>query len=184
MKKQHTYIYIVLAMMILPAIACAQRVYFKTYSESPQSHIIELRSDPEGANSNVVDGVIDVLGDGVEIRINTDESVLTLWPTAPSYNNQTKSIYFVGGTPLGFSKDSLLFRMTVSSDVVGNIKLKYHDGSIYLNDGKGTKMPLEGISTDIVLTRSGFNIISVMIMLLFVFIFLLGFYVYRTFKSK
>jgi hypothetical protein len=106
------------------------------------SAVVEVRIDPQTKRLNVVEGVINFTGtvtSNISTEIETGGSVLTLWPLQPKYSVSDKNIRFTGGTPGGFNKESLLFRIRISSSKPGILNISMSDGSIYLNDGKGTK---------------------------------------------
>lgn len=142
---------IAITVLIFPTTLFAADINFKSVSND--SNIVEVRLDPKSKNINVVEGVISVnfddsiKSDQINIDIENGNSILSLWPIAPSYNAEKKEISFTGGIPLGVKTEGLLFKIKISSGVgsaggignVGNIKFAWAGGSAYLNDGKGTK---------------------------------------------
>ncbi len=104
--------------------------------------VVEVRIDPEGKNINVVEGTVSFGGinaGSLVVDVSTDGSVLTIWPTEPSYNREGKSIQFVGGTPEGLTNEGLLFTMRLSSTATGNVDISWSGVKTFLNDGNGTE---------------------------------------------
>ncbi|MDO8593656.1 MAG: hypothetical protein Q7R59_02065 [bacterium] len=133
----------VLCWSYAPAAYAAQ-VYFRVApSASTGAAVIEARINPEGTPLNVVEGVISfngtALGKASSIAVETGGSVLSYWTVSPQYSPDEGVIRFVGGVPGGFSRDSLLLRVYVSSLTGGAATLSWIGGSAYENDGKGTK---------------------------------------------
>lgn len=115
--------------------------------------IVEVYIDPQAKKLNVIEGTIKFSGsilDTVAVQIENGQSILSLWPTPPQYNEVEHSISFIGGVPSGFDTKGLLFRIKISSPVEGDLGIQYTEGSAYLNDGKGTK---ESVSSNPVTIR-------------------------------
>lgn len=106
---------------------------------------VDVRIDPQSKKLNVVEGVIQVGGtasSSLTVHVENGQSVLPIWPAPPQYDAVTKSIRFTGGVPNGFDSEGLLFRVLISSATPGDLTLSYTEGSAYINDGKGTREPV------------------------------------------
>ncbi|MCR4330800.1 MAG: hypothetical protein NUV49_02885 [Patescibacteria group bacterium] len=147
-KKRIVLISALAVLSILYAsTAYAAEVYFRVVpSVDSGAAIIEARINPEGTPLNVVEGTISLNGEALgkvpSILVETGGSILSYWAVSPWYSPDEEVIRFVGGVPGGFSHDSLLFRVYISSSTGGAATLSWVGGSAYENDGKGTK---EGI---------------------------------------
>lgn len=144
-------------MVLAPQNMFAAELVFKT---SPKSQVIEVRIDPQSKQMNVVEGTIKFSGqasDGLFVKIENGQSILPIWPTPPQYDEENKSIVFVGGVPNGFSSEGLLFKLALSPAVSGDLIVAYVDGSGYLNDGKGTKESISSKSLEIYVNKDGVN---------------------------
>lgn len=134
-----------LCILLMPHSAFAAQLIFQTIPNNvvgDETTIVDVRVDPQSENLNVVEGTISFQGtatDKLSVDVETGGSVLTLWPTSPSYDPSGKSIRFTGGVPGGFDQEGSLFRLRLSSSISGNVMISWAGGSVYLNDGKGTK---------------------------------------------
>ncbi len=129
----------ILLTILMPRSAFAAELLF---SASADSRTVEVHIDPQSKSLNVVEGKIRFSGpgaDGLTVRIENGQSILPIWPTPPLYDEQDKSISFVGGVPNGFNAKGLLFRLQISQTKPDDLTIAYVDGNAYLNDGKGTK---------------------------------------------
>lgn len=122
----------------------AAEIFFKT-SPSQDSNENAMKVDVlinTKKTLNVVEGVISLKGVASTslVAIDTNESVLTMWPVYPVYSKDEQIIKFTGGVPGGFSSEKLLFRVNLTDLVEpGDVVLNWVNGTAYLNDGKGTK---------------------------------------------
>lgn len=119
--------------------AFAAELLFDVLSDSS---VVEVHIDPQSKQMNVVEGMIEFSGsasDGLSVQIENGQSIFSIWPTPPKYDQDKKTITFVGGVPNGFESKGLLFRLRLSPSVSGEVNIRYVDGSGYLNDGMGTK---------------------------------------------
>ena len=105
--------------------------------------VVEVRVNPQSKRLNLIEGKIKFTGsmtDKMSVQVENGNSVLSIWPVPPIYNEKDKSINFIGGKPDGFQNEGLLFILKINSSGVGDLNISYTDGSVYLNDGKGTKV--------------------------------------------
>ena len=119
------------------------------------------------------------------------------------YLQNEKNIRFTGGSPEGFSREGLLFRIHLSSPLSDKAIISWIGGSAYLNDGKGTKEVvfakpftlndvqdsenrlaghLELNNQQLSSKASPYNVILLFIMVTFVAVFSL--YAYKKFNKK
>jgi len=140
---------------LTPQGVSAAELYFKVVpntTEGDQAVILEVRLNPESKIINVVEGAVSLSGDipdDLSIEINKEDSPFTIWPTEPSYNKDQKIVSFVGGTPDGVSKESLIFRIRLLSKIPGVINVSWVGVKTYLNDGLGTEESTSVKSLDI-----------------------------------
>lgn len=144
-----------LLIWLAPQNVSAAELYFKVVpntSGNDRATIVEARVDPQGKKLNVVEGIVNFQGDIVDklsVAVETGGSVLTMWPTSPVYSTSDHAIRFAGGVPAGFTAESLLFRLRLFSSVTGNTTISWIGGTVYLNDGQGTKEPVSARSLSI-----------------------------------
>ena len=135
---------------LYPNITSAASVYLS--SDYPtisvgDTVIISLMIDPQGKNPNVVDGNISIKNDSKSVEIlglSTAGSVLTKWVKSPSVDANS-NISFVGGTPGGFNKAGLLFKIILSARSSGQAIFSPNNIKAYNNDEKNT---LIGVSAN------------------------------------
>lgn len=149
----------VLFFVFTPQSTFSAELNFKTQTDGKTS-IVEVSIDPQVKNLNVVEGTLEFSGEasnGLSVQVENGQSVLPLWPTAPQYDDKSKSITFVGGVPNGFDKEGLLFRLRITPTVKGDLKITYTNGVSYLNDGKGTKESISSKPLEIYTDKSELN---------------------------
>ena len=100
------------------------------------------------------------IADVLSVDIETGGSILTLWPTVPKYISGEKVIRFAGGVPQGFDSEGLLFRLRLSSSLSGNIIISWIGGTVYLNDGQGTREPVSARSISVNLEKEKTEVIE------------------------
>ncbi len=148
--KVSVYSFIVFIVGGISQTTIAAEIYFKNISNSNEqssTSLIEVRIDPNSKQLNVVDGEILIKEDGVgdiSLEIQNGSSTLPLWPIPPSYDQKKKIITFSGGIPNGFSDDSFLFLLKISSEIPRDVTLSFKSSTAYLNDGKGTAINIFG----------------------------------------
>lgn len=183
MKKQKYYFIFTLFIFLLGHLstACAAKIIIEQKDGKYDSlnTVLEVRLDPEGKILNVVEGEINLLGgtNETDVKVDTNDSGISMWPTPAVYVDSEKAIHFVGGTPNGFSSEILVFSIVLTSKNQSNISVNFKNGAAYINDGLGTKVSLADIHTDILVSskkESSINIrfievIGVIILLLVVF---------------
>lgn len=149
-KKPYTFLYgivIGVSALFLPQRLFAANVTFSVVpSTASVSNMktVEVRIDPEAAKLNVVEGTIMLESGSINkkmlVEISTDASVLSIWPIPPRFDSTSNTISFTGGVPDGFSTAGLLFSMNISA--ASDVGISWLNGTSYLNDGKGTAVPI------------------------------------------
>lgn len=133
---------VALFFICVPQNSFAAQLRFVVAPASDGATTLEVRIDPEDKNLNVVEGGVSLSGsimDSLLVEVDTEGSVLSIWPTEPFYNKTEKVVRFVGGVPNGLTKEGLLFSVRLSSAVSGAIDISWTGVKTYLNDGKGTE---------------------------------------------
>lgn len=152
MKKYINYKYIVLAVLfsILPASASAATVYLETSRDTVSvgdTAIVAVKINADGAVLNTVEGEIALKSPSLNVIVqefSLANSSFGLWPRTPSLSNDAKTVSFVGGVPGGFSiEGATLFKMVVEARKEGAMTISPQNISVYLNDGKGTRVPVQ-----------------------------------------
>jgi hypothetical protein len=144
-SNYYTVAVLVMFSIAIPYSLFAAEVTFHmipNMEEGNKAALLEVRIDPQSKMLNVVEGEIVFSGtasDDMSVQVENGQSVLPLWPTAPQYDKDKKSISFAGGIPGGFDSEGLLFKLHISSRISGDLNVSYINGNAYLNDGKGTK---------------------------------------------
>ncbi len=122
----------------------AQASALTLYVEQPSREIkvgdtvlLNVYVDTGGAEINVIEGSIRVLGNVVIESVNTGGSVFSIWQTQPIIIG--KEITFVGGTPVSVTgKNNKVVTIAIKPLSIGDIKLETLSFQGYLADGKGT----------------------------------------------
>lgn len=144
MSKIFTTGILAVSFLLVPESIFAAELTFKKVPDvetTGNSVVVEVRIDPQSKSLNVVEGEIKFSGsaaEGLVVQVENGQSILPIWPTAPVYDADKKSISFTGGVPNGFNAEGLLFRLRFDLVSSGNLNMSYK-GNAYLNDGKGTK---------------------------------------------
>ena len=105
---------------------------------------IEVHLETGNDGINVVDGIVDI-PKGIHVtNIETGNSLLSLWPTPPTYEPAKRQIIFTGGVPNGLhaQTDTILFRITAIPDQDGSYQFVASSTHVYENDGAGTIISL------------------------------------------
>lgn len=160
-----TYRYIVLAALfaIIPASASAATVYLESSRDTiavGDTAVIAVKVNADGAVLNTVEGDVTLKSPSLSLAVqefSLANSSFGLWPRTPSLSNDAKTISFVGGVPGGFSiEGATLFSVIVEAKKEGLVTISPQNISIYLNDGKGTKVPvqLKDLAVNVVAKKS------------------------------
>src|SRR3989338_8852607 len=76
------------------------------------------------------------------VSLGYSQSVFTLWPHQPTWDNSAGAINFTGGLPSpGFTgSDGALLRITFKANALGMSSMVFVSGSVLANDGIGTNI--------------------------------------------
>ncbi len=141
---------IVYAFVVLTVFSCftqakivwaeSLRLYFSASQEKisvGDTVLIKLYLDTNTEKINVLDGTIHIVGDAKIEGINTGGSAFSLWPSAPTVENN--NIIFTGGAPSSVKGQKIfVFSIAVTPRKVGKIEFEPISFQGYLDDGKGT----------------------------------------------
>jgi hypothetical protein len=92
---------------------------------------------------NAIDGTITYNKDNLEIKtLKTNDSLLSIWVKEPIFDNEKGELSFVGGTPKGFNgRGGKVLEITFFAKKDSVSLVDFQDiFSVFLNDGKGTKI--------------------------------------------
>lgn len=148
-----------LLVLVTPQDILAAQLIFKLMPDNSATGgatIVEAYLDPQAKKVNVVEGIISFQGEdvsGLSVGTETGGSVLTLWPTPPTYLVNDKAVRFAGGVPQGFDKTGLLFRMRLTSTSSSSVSVLWSGGMAYLNDGQGTQENISARSVTVNLDK-------------------------------
>ncbi|MEY2664636.1 MAG: hypothetical protein RIT04_444 [Candidatus Parcubacteria bacterium] len=159
------YVLILAAILVLaPASAKAATVYLEATRSAVSvgdTTIIAVKINAEGKEINTVDGEIvlkSTTGSGAVEEFSLANSAFGLWPRTPSLSQDGRTISFVGGVPGGFSiEGATLFNIVVDATKEGALTIAPQNISVYANDGKGNKLPvqLKGITINVGAKKAG-----------------------------
>ena len=112
---------------------------------------LKLGIDAEGEKVNVFE-VQAVLPEGIAFsRFVKEQSAVNFWVKGPEYNEENRTVSFVGGVPGGLAGTVVLLGVVVKPEKTGTYTIGITDESrAYLNDGLGTPAPLRFQDTTIV----------------------------------
>jgi hypothetical protein len=154
--------YLCLVLCFFAPVAHAAEIFSIATTKQAQvgdTVVVEAHLNTEGKKLNAVEGVLQVLGDGVKIiDISVGGSLLTIWPRMPVAVPTSKgvAITFTGGLPGGFIQaDALLFKVALSAEKPGKIVFQPENIVSYENDGKGTKIPTSMSSFTLTVLEGG-----------------------------
>ena len=152
MKKYINLKYLVIVVLfgLLPASASAATVYLEASRNTLQvgdTAIVAVKINADGAVLNTVEGEVALKSSPLSIIIqefSLANSSFGLWPRTPSLSSDVRTVSFVGGVPGGFSiEGATLFKMIVEAKKEGQMIISPQNISVYVNDGKGTKIPVQ-----------------------------------------
>jgi hypothetical protein len=159
MKTQTHFLYLtitILVFCVFPLSTHAAKIYVNSI-ENParvgDATVLKIMLDTEGKEINAVEGTV-IVGKPAEV-ISIDEagSIFSLWARKPSLI--ANKISFTGGSTAGvFGSTLKLFTVTIKPTQTKPIKISFDSVSIYLNDGKGTKINVLGRTLDIPISAS------------------------------
>jgi len=136
----------VFTLFFLPIKTWAARLYLSPSEETVykrETFLVEVRIDTEREEINTVEVDLGFPENLLEsFDIIRGGSVLTLWPKGSESNGER--ISFIGGVPGGFNGDGLLARISFLAKEVGGADVVFgNESKVLLNDGEGTKAPVD-----------------------------------------
>lgn len=107
-----------------------------------QEFEVSVRADTGGAAANAAEADISFNPSALAVvRIETEGSVLSLWPTPPEYSNTKGTIRFSGTAGAGFtSREALLIRIIFRPISIMPGDVQIDSGAILLNDARATNI--------------------------------------------
>lgn len=104
--------------------------------------VVELYVNTGGADIQAVEASLTFDPSGLQVdKIVTENSILTSWPTAPTYSNDAGTITFSGWTDAKYSgKDGYLASVYFRTPRNSPGKLTYESGAILAADGVGSNI--------------------------------------------
>lgn len=153
------YILVALIFITLPNSADAATVYLEASRTSisvGDVAIINVKINADGEILNTIDGEVSLKSPGLNLAVqefSLANSSFGLWPKTPSLSTDAKMVSFIAGVPGGFSiEGATLFKIIVEAKQEGQVTISPENLSIYLNDGKGTKVSVKTKSITINVT--------------------------------
>ena len=132
--------------LFAPAAARAMTIYTRNPSapiEVGDTLLVKILINTGGKEINALEGTLNIIGSAKVTAMKTGGSVFSLWPNKPSLSGE--EISFVGGTPSGVYGSALrLFNIAIEPQSAGVLSIKLKEATAYLNDGKGTKVSVDG----------------------------------------
>jgi hypothetical protein len=115
--------------------------------------IVSAKINAEGVTINTVEGDIAFQSGGTSVAVkefSLANSAFGLWPRTPSLSQDGQVVSFVGGVPGGFNiEGATLFKIILQAKKEGSVTIAPQNIVVYVNDGKGTKLPVK--TTDLVI---------------------------------
>lgn len=155
---------IVLLAGIIPANAHAASVYMEASRNTMSvgdTAVVTIKINSQGAVLNTIDGDIAIKTGGTNVSVqefSLANSSFGLWPRTPSLSKDGLTISFVGGVPGGFNiEGATVFKVVLLAKKEGTVTIAPQNISVYANDGKGTKVPvdLKGLNIVVTTRKSG-----------------------------
>jgi len=155
---------VVVLLGLLPSSASAATVYLEASRNTisvGDTAIISVRINADAAILNSVEGEILLKPSTTNLAIqefSLANSSFGLWPRTPSLSKDAHLVSFVGGVPGGFSiEGATMFKIIVEAKKEGIVTVSPQNISVYANDGKGTKIPvqLKDIVINVVAKKAG-----------------------------
>ena len=158
LKAKYLGMIALLCVIAMPAYARAATIYVeasRNVISVGDTVVITVKVDADAAVLNTVEGDIvlssSTAGSAVVNEFSLANSAFGLWPRTPSLSQGGTDISFVGGVPGGFSiEGATVFKIIARAETTGTITITPENISVFANDGKGTKVPVQ--SKDLVIT--------------------------------
>lgn len=103
---------------------------------------VEVRANTDGESANAAEADIAFNPSAISVvSISTDGSVLSLWPSAPTYSNEKGTIRFSGTAAHSFRSDNatlIKIQFRAESNIPGDVHMD--SGALLLNDARATNI--------------------------------------------
>lgn len=178
------YWFFVIGYLILIPFHASGAVYIvggpETRIAAGQEVSVILGVDTEGTRLNLFSAKMNV-PDGLEfVSFDIADSIVNIWIQEPKFQNDTRTVYLIGGVPGGFLGRASLVRVRLRALTPGNYTLTIDPSSeAYVNDGIGSLAPLtfEAMNLEVEKSDNGrdrrliaFGIAGIIILLMVVFL--------------
>ncbi|MDD5165167.1 MAG: hypothetical protein PHG25_01335 [Candidatus Pacebacteria bacterium] len=141
---------IAVVFVIVPLHAFAATVYLEASRSTVSvgdTAVVTVKINADGSVLNTVDGEVTLKSSSLNLAVqefSLANSAFGLWPRTPSLSKDLKTISFVGGVPGGFSiEGATIFKIIVEAKKAGVVTINPQNISVFANDGKGTKLPVQ-----------------------------------------
>ena len=155
----HLAIIALVALIAVPASASAATVYLEASRNTiavGDTAVVAVKINSDAAVINTVEGDValkSAAGNLTVQEFSLANSSFGLWPRTPSLSTDGHTISYVGGVPGGFSiEGATLFKIVVQATKEGVITISPQNTSVFANDGKGTKLPVQFKNISITVT--------------------------------
>ena len=142
-KTKFLFVLFITSFLFLVSVSAVSAYQFSMSSPGNkigvnEQTMVSVYLDTRGESINALEGTVIVPASVKISDISYAQSAISFWLEKP-YLNSNKNIYFSGIIPGGFVGDKVpLFSFTVSSGILGDVKLKFNNTKVLLNDGLGT----------------------------------------------
>jgi len=151
-----------LSLLVSVSTVSAATVYIESSRNTIQvgdTAVITVKINADGAVLNTVEGDVVLKPSSLNLAVqefSLAHSSFGLWPRTPSLASDLHTISFVGGVPGGFSiEGATLYKIVVDAKKAGTVTVSPQNMSVYANDGKGTKLPVQGKDLTISVVAKG-----------------------------
>lgn len=167
--KRIIFLSALLLFLILAPKAQAISLYFQSENFEKEIEVgnvitVEVLLDTENRNINVLDGDLWVksANNAVSIRsLSIANSVFSLWPTKPFFDDRNGKITFVGGRPTGLvDNQAKVLLIALVANHPGTAEIEVGALNALLNDGRGSKIKVDGESFKIKVVKNTSGVTS------------------------
>lgn len=160
MKKDQlafSFLLLGIGLLALPFSADAAKIFINPLEKGlvvGNTTTLKVMIDTDGQEINTAEGVVRFESSANVVSLNTGGSIFDLWARKPSFENG--GISFTGGSTSGVYGSALrVFSIAVKPTSAKSIKINFENAFAYLNDGKGTKILLDGSPVELPVAQSG-----------------------------
>lgn len=160
MKKDQLAVLVLLlgmGMFVMPFSADAAKIFINPLEKGlvvGNTTTLKVMVDTGGQEINTAEGVVNFGTSANVVSLNTGGSIFDLWARKPSL--EKSSISFTGGSTSGVFGSALrIFSVAVKPTSAKPLKINFENAFAYLNDGKGTKIVLDGSPIELPVAQTG-----------------------------